>query len=98
MSSWLNSRARLTPSAMRTAISRRRRMVRASTQIRDVRAGDEQHDDRDAAQPRRDARDARRFRTALRQHRRGDGARAKLVEPCARPSPLCLDSSDAARS
>ena len=33
VSSWLNSRARLTPSAMRTAISRRRRMVRARTRL-----------------------------------------------------------------
>ena len=31
--SWLNNRARLTPSAMRTAISRRRRMVRASSRL-----------------------------------------------------------------
>ena len=53
---------------MRTAISRRRRNARASKQIGDVRAGDEQHDRGDADEPGRDLRVVARFGPRSTEH------------------------------
>ena len=59
-------------------------------QVGDVGAGDQQHDERDAAQPRGGARHARRLRAALGEHRRGDARAAASAAMARRAVPVVL--------
>ena len=73
--SCISSRPRLTPSAMRTAISRRRRSARASKRLATLAHAMSNTIAADADQPRRDLGFAACVRTAIAEHRPGERVR-----------------------